>query len=169
MVSLIQSNYRGFGSGVVVPGTGISLNDRGYNFNMDPSHENCIVGGKRPYHTIIPGFLTKDGNPLGPFGVMGGFMQPQGHLQVICNLVDFHLNPQQAIDAPRWQWIQGREVHVEKDFPSAVADALRRRGHEIRVLSSSASFGNGQMILRSPYGSLFGATEKRADGFVAPW
>lgn len=108
MVSFIQSNYRGFGSGIVIPGTGISMNDRMENFRFDPAHANCLEGGKRPYHTIIPGFLSKEGKAVGPFGIMGGFMQPQAHVQVVENLIDWHLNPQQALDSPRWQWIGGK-------------------------------------------------------------
>lgn len=168
MVSFIQSNYMGFGSGLVVPGTGISLHNRGCNFTLDPDHPNCLEPGKRPYHTIIPGFLTRDGRAVGPFGVMGGFMQPQGHLQVIVNTVDHRLNPQAALDAPRWQWVKGREVLVEQLFPVHIVEALVRRGHEIRVLADSSSFGRGQIIWRIK-DALVGGTEPRADGGLAAY
>ena len=124
MVSFIQSNYMGFGSGVVVPGTGIALQNRGVDFSLDPEHPNVLKPGKRTYNTIIPGFLTKDGQAVGPFGVMGGFMQPQGHFQVVVNTVDYHLNPQAALDAPRWQWVEGNKVLVEPNFPNHIAQAL---------------------------------------------
>ena len=169
MVSFIQSNYRGFGSGVVVPGTGISFNDRGNNFTLNEEMENCLAPGKKPYHTIIPGFLTKDGKAVGPFGVMGGFMQPQGHLQVVTNTVDFHMNPQEALDAPRWQWTGGKEIHVERGFPYAITEELARMGHKMAVDVSPVSFGRGQIIWRNDDGVLVGATEPRADGTVAVW
>ena len=169
MVSFIQSNYLGFGSGLVVPGTGISLHNRGSNFNMDPDHPNCIAPGKRPYHTIIPGFLTRDGQPLGPFGVMGGFMQPQGHVQLLSRIIDYGLNPQAALDAPRWQWLGGRRFEMEPEVPELTVEALRRRGHEIIYQSDPSSFGRGQMILRDDNGVLCGATEPRTDGTVAVW
>jgi len=170
MVSFIQSNYMGFGSGLVVPGTGIALQNRGHNFSLDPSHDNALAPGKRTYHTIIPGFLTRDGRPVGPFGVMGGFMQPQGHLQVVMNCVDFGLNPQAALDAPRWQWTEGKTVLVEHGFPSSIADQLARRGHDVKVALDSGSFGRGQIIWRDPEtGVLAGATEGRTDGYVACW
>lgn len=168
MVSYIQSNYMGFGSGVVVPGTGIALHNRGCNFSLDPEHENCMAAGKRPYHTIIPGFLTRNGAPVGPFGVMGGFMQPQGHVQTVMNLADFGMNPQEALDAPRWQWTGGKKIELEPDFPAQVADELLRWGHEIKI-GDPIDFGRGQVILRDDDGVLCGATEPRADGCVSVW
>ncbi|WP_067930497.1 gamma-glutamyltransferase family protein [Alicyclobacillus kakegawensis] len=166
MVSMIQSNYIGFGSGLVVPGTGIALQNRGHSFSLRAGDANCLRPRKRPYHTIIPGFLTKDGRPVGPFGVMGGFMQPQGHVQVLMNLLDFGLNPQAALDAPRWQWVEGRRVDVEPTWPSHLAQALARRGHDIHVARDCGSFGRGQIILRRD-GVLIGGTDPRADGGIA--
>ena len=169
MVSFIESNYKDFGSGIVVPGTGIALHDRGNNFYLDPKSENCIAPGKKPYHTIIPGFLSKDGRPVGPFGVMGGFMQPQGQLQVVMNTIDFHMNPQEALDAPRWQWVGGKDIQVEMGFPQAEAESLKRLGHNISVLPDSYTMGRGQIIWRSEDGVLCGATEPRSDGSIAAW
>lgn len=169
MVSYIQSNYMGFGSGLVIPETGISLHNRGHNFSLDPKHDNCLEPDKRPYHTIIPGFLTKDNLPVGPFGVMGGFMQPQGHLQVITNTVDFHMNPQAALDAPRWQWTHGKTIELEHSVPEHIAQALSRRGHDIRYSLNTGSFGRGQIIWKTTEGSLVGGTEPRADGHIAMW
>ena len=169
MISHIQSNFRGFGSGIVIPGCGIALNDRGNGFKLDPRSDDCIAPGKKPYHTIIPGFLMKDGRAVGPFGVMGGFMQPQGHVQVLMNMIDYGLNPQEALDAPRWQWIGGKKVELEAGFDPAVAEGLRKRGHEVTVTSDFLSFGRGQMILRSDDDVLIGATEPRTDGCVAAW
>ena len=167
MVSFIQSNYMGFGSGIVVSGTGIALQNRGADFSLDPAHVNCLAPGKRSYHTIIPGFLMKDGRPVGPFGVMGGYMQPQGHVQVAANFIDFRLNPQQALDAPRWQWLRDGTVIVEEGFDPAILNALRERGHEIRVSSDTAAFGRGQMIVRLENGVLVGGTESRTDSNIA--
>ncbi|MCE8020849.1 gamma-glutamyltransferase family protein [Halomonas sp. MCCC 1A11036] len=170
MVSFIQSNYEGFGSGIVVPGTGISLQNRGWSFSLDPEHANALAPGKRTYHTIIPGFITRDGEAVGPFGVMGGFMQPQGHVQVVTAMLDDHLNPQAALDMPRWKWTQGRTVEVEPHFPDHLAQALARRGHHIVKVADSISFGRGQIILRdSVTGVLCGGTEPRTDGAVLPW
>ena len=168
MVSYIQSNYMGFGSGIVIPDTGIAMQNRGADFNLDSKHANALVGGKKTYHTIIPGFLTKDGKPLGPFGVMGGYMQPQGHVQVIMNTIDFTLNPQMALDAPRFQWLEGKKIEVEKNFPTHIAKELAMRGHDVKVALQSGSFGRGQIIWRDPdSGVLAGATESRCDGSVA--
>lgn len=169
MVSYIQSNYDGFGSGLVVPGTGIALHNRGANFSLDEAHVNCLAPNKRPYHTIIPGFLTKDKKAVGPFGVMGGFMQPQGHMQVMMNMIDFHMNPQEALDAPRWQWTGGKRIMVERQFPFAITEKLLHLGHEIIVEPEDIEFGRGQMIVRNDDGVLAGATEPRADGVVAAW
>ncbi|MCL7747968.1 gamma-glutamyltransferase family protein [Halalkalibacter alkaliphilus] len=170
MVSFIQSNYMGFGSGMVVPNTGISLQNRGNNFSLDPKHDNYLVPGKKTYHTIIPGFLTKDGEAVGPFGVMGGFMQPQGHAQVVMNTVDFHLNPQAALDAPRWLWTKDKTVEVEPSFPDHIARALQRKGHNIVRALDEGGFGRGQIIWRNnETGVLSGGTEPRTDGEVASW
>ncbi|WP_163102450.1 gamma-glutamyltransferase family protein [Peribacillus alkalitolerans] len=170
MVSFIQSNYMGFGSGVVVPGTGIALQNRGHDFSLDPSHPNALQGGKKTFHTIIPGFLTKDNEAVGPFGVMGGYMQPQGHMQVVMNTVDFNLHPQAALDAPRWQWLEGKTVSVEPHFPLHIAQALSRLEHTIKIETDTGSFGRGQIIWRDPEsGVLIGGTESRADGSIASW
>jgi gamma-glutamyltranspeptidase/glutathione hydrolase len=169
MISYIQSIYCGFGSGTVLPGTGIVFHNRGFNFTMDESMENCVAPGKKPYHTIIPGFLTKDGEAIGPFGVMGGFMQPQGHVQVLNNLIDFHMNPQEALDAPRWMWTGGKEISLEHGYGGNTASVLAGRGHEITVPADSLSFGRGQIIWRNEEGVLVGATEPRTDGTVAVW
>lgn len=169
MVSFIQSNYMRFGSGVVIPGTGISLQNRGHTFSLNPNHINALAPGKRTYHTIIPGFLTREGRPIGPFGVMGGFMQPQGHLQIIQNLLDFQYNPQSALDAPRWQWIEGNRVHVERGVPAHLVDELIRRGHEITVTPDGSSFGRGQIIWRMANGVYAGGTEPRSDGSISAW
>lgn len=170
MVSFIQSNYHGFGSGVVVPGTGIALQNRGETFSLDPNHVNALRGGKRTYHTIIPGFLTKDNEAVGPFGVMGGFMQPQGHVQVIMNTIDFGMNPQSALDAPRWQWMKDKKVEVENRFSHHLALELYEKGHDISIQLEPNSFGRGQIIWRDPdTGVLVGGTESRTDGTVACW
>jgi gamma-glutamyltranspeptidase/glutathione hydrolase len=169
MVSYIQSNYMGFGSGVVVRGTGIALQNRGHDFSLDPRAANALAPGKKSYHTIIPGFLTKDGQALGPFGVMGGYMQPQGHVQVVTNLLDFGLNPQQALDAPRWQWLQGRSFSVEDSFSAEIARTLAAMGHEVNISLQNNVFGRGQIILRQETGVLIGATESRTDSNIACW
>ncbi len=167
MVSFIQSNYKGFGSGIVIRDSGIALQNRGMEFSLDPSAANCLKPGKRTYHTIIPGFLMKDGLPVGPFGVMGGYMQPQGHLQVVMNYIDFKLNPQQALDAPRWQWYPGDTVTVEPGFDPKLVRELAARGHRIQTDPAYYTFGRGQMIVRLDNGVLVGGTESRTDSSIA--
>ncbi len=168
MVSFIQSNYQGFGSAIVVPGTGIALQNRGSGFSLDASHPNALAPGKRPYHTIIPGFLTQGGEPVGPFGVMGGMMQPQGHLQVVMRTIDQHLHPQATLDAPRWRWEQGRVVWLEDRTPASIVEDLTARGHEVRVVKEPSAFGRGQIIWR--YGdALLAGSESRADGQALVW
>lgn len=169
MVSYIQSNYMGFGSGLVVPGTGISLHNRGNNFSLDSSHVNRLEAGKKPYHTIIPGFLTKANKALGPFGVMGAFMQPQGHVQLLVNMLDYKMNPQAALDAPRWQWREGKNIDIEPGFPRHIAEALIQKGHIINMSLDSVSFGRGQVIIRQENGVFAAGTEGRADSAVAAW
>ena len=169
MVSFIQSNYKIFGSGVLIPGTGISLQDRGANFSLDENSDNCLAGGKRSYHTIIPGFLMKDGEAVGPFGVMGGFMQPQGQVQVLVNTIDYHMNPQAALDCPRVQWTGGLKVEVEREAGQEAADALKAMGHSVTVPASNLAMGRGQIIWKLDSGVLAGGTEPRCDGCVAAW
>jgi len=159
MVSYIQSNYMGFGSGIVIPETGIAMQNRGHNFSFDPEHDNCLMPHKKTYHTIIPGFLTKDDKAVGPFGVMGGFMQPQGHVQVVSNIIDFNMNPQEALDAPRWQWVKDKTVEMEHNVPLYIVKDLLQRGHDIKIQPEESSFGRGQMILKTENGTLCGGTE----------
>lgn len=165
MVSFIQSNYAGFGSGILIPGTGIALQNRATGFTLEEGHPNQLKPGKRPFHTIIPGFLTQENQPLGPFGVMGGPMQPQGHLQVVVNLADYGMNPQAALDAPRWQFIAGRTVLLEQTVPRHIALELTERGHDIQVTADGGLFGKGQIILRRD-GIFVAASEPRADGLA---
>ena len=169
MVSFIQSNYTTFGAGVAVPGTGISLQNRGANFSLDPASDNCLAGGKRSYHTIIPGFLLKSGEAVGPFGVMGAFMQPQGQTEVIVNTLDYHMNPQEALDAPRIQWIGGKKLQLEREAGEAIADALRAMGHEVEVIEDRIGMGRGQIIWRTGDGVYAAGTEPRCDGADAAW
>ena len=169
MVSFIQSNYKGFGSGVVIPGTGICLQDRGANFSLDPASDNYLEGGKKSYHTIIPGFLAKDGKPIGPFGVMGAFMQPQGQVEVLVNTIDYHMNPQEALDAPRIQWTSAKNIQLEREVAPHIAQELANRGHNVEILNANTSMGRGQIIWRLEDGTLCGGTEPRADGSIAVW
>jgi gamma-glutamyltranspeptidase/glutathione hydrolase len=164
MVSYIQSNYSGFGSGVVVGGTGISLQNRGFGFVLKPGHANVVAPGKRPFHTIIPGFVSRGGQPLMSFGVMGGSMQAQGHAQVIARMVDHRQNPQAAADAPRWRVDAGRDVNIEQGVPAAVIDDLNGRGHRMTQADRwSTDFGRAQLIYRLDDG-YFAASERRTDG-----
>ena len=160
MVSFIQSNYMGFGSGVVVPGYGLSMQNRGHGFSLDAASPNVVAPGKRPFHTIIPGFLTKDGRPQMSFGVMGGNMQPQGHLQTLVRMLDHGQHPQAACDAPRWRFNQGLEINVERHMDPATVQGLAALGHRIDVIDDSyQDFGAGQFIWR--------LGDPAAEGYVA--
>jgi gamma-glutamyltranspeptidase/glutathione hydrolase len=164
MVSYIQSNFSGFGSGVVVPGTGISLQNRGSGFSLKPGHANIVAPRKRPFHTIIPGFLTKGGQPLMSFGVMGGSMQAQGHMQVVSRMVDYHQNPQAASDAPRWRIDSGVRVGIEYGVSAETIAALKARGHDMPQADRwSTDFGRAQLIYKMDDG-YFAASERRTDG-----
>jgi len=180
MVSLIQSNYRGMGSGIVVPGLGFMFQDRGELFSMEPGHANVYAPGKRPFHTIIPGFVMKDGRPWETFGVMGGGMQPQGHVQVLTNQIDFGLNVQEAGDASRWQHegdneptgekmtAAGGYVEVESGIPYQTVRELRKRGHDMRF--DVGGYGGYQAIkveMHDGQRVYVGASESRKDGQAA--
>ena len=165
MVSWIQSLYMGFGSGLTAGTTGVQLQNRGANFSLEPGHPNEAAPGKRPYHTIIPGFITKDDQAWSSFGVMGGFMQPQGHLQVGVNLIDFDMDPQSALDAPRFQWMAGRAFGLEPGIAAAARAELAARGHEIRVDMPPLFYGGGQVIVRDgETGVYYAGSEPRNDG-----
>jgi gamma-glutamyltranspeptidase/glutathione hydrolase len=160
MVSLIQSNYMGFGSGVVVPGVGVSLQNRGHGFTTDERHPNVVAPGKRPFHTIIPAFLTRDGRPQMSFGVMGGNMQPQGHLQTLVRMLAYRQQPQAACDAPRWKVATGKVIDCETTMAPALVQALRARGHEVVAQPDSyMDYGSGQFIWR--------LADDLAQGYVA--
>ncbi len=164
-VSFINSNYQGIGSGLVGGETGIALQNRGAGFSLDPEHPNCLAPGKRPYHTIIPAMITRDGRPLYSFGVMGGPMQPQGHLQVAVNLIDLGLDPQRALDAPRFRVIEGKKVTLEPMMDPEVVEELERRGHQVAPSASPGSYGGGQIIQIDPEtGALAGGSDPRKDG-----
>jgi gamma-glutamyltranspeptidase/glutathione hydrolase len=146
MISYIQSNFKGFGSGVVAPG-GIALHNRGMSFSLVDGHPNQVAPGKRPFHTIIPAFLTKGNQPTMAFGVMGGNMQPQGHLQFVMRFVDEYLNPQACSDAPRWRIDDVGKLTVEASMPSTVVEGLKAIGHEVTVMpANSLDFGSAQAI-----------------------
>jgi len=170
MVSFIQSNYMGFGSGAVEPTFGVSLQNRGHGFSLKPG-PNQVAPGKRPFHTIIPAFLTKDGQPVMSYGVMGGNMQPQGHMQTLVRMLDYGQNPQAACDAPRWRFNQGLEINVEQQMDPATVQALVERGHKIDVINDSyQDFGAGQFIWRMGDPKKEGyviASDSRRDGLAA--
>jgi gamma-glutamyltranspeptidase / glutathione hydrolase len=167
MVSFIQSNYQGFGSGVVIPGTGIALQNRGHGFSLDPAHPNCVGPRKRPFHTIIPGFATDaDGQPRLAFGVMGGHMQHQGHVQMMVRLCDHGQNPQAASDAPRWHVYPDYRIGVETGFAAAVVRDLADRGHDVRHEPMEQVFGGAQLILRTEHGYV-GGSDHRKEGQVS--
>ncbi|WP_395138153.1 gamma-glutamyltransferase family protein [Schlegelella aquatica] len=173
MVSFIQSNYMGFGSGVVVPGYGVSLHNRGHAFSLDDASPNVVAPGKRPFHTIIPGFLTKDGQPVMSFGVMGANMQPQGHVQTLVRMIDHAQNPQAACDAPRWRFNQGLSLNVESTMAPGLVEALAARGHCLEVIQDSyQDFGAGQFIWRLGDPAREGyvaASDPRRDGQAVGW
>jgi gamma-glutamyltranspeptidase / glutathione hydrolase len=172
MVSWIQSLYMGFGSGLTAGNTGVQLHNRGANFSLVPGHPNEAAGGKRPYHTIIPGFISHQGRAWSSFGVMGGFMQPQGHLQVGLNLVEFGMDPQTALDAPRFNWLRDKTFALEAGIGSAVWQDLARRGHDLLPAEQAAQqhYGGGQVIVRDPQsGVLSGGSEPRNDGMAVGW
>lgn len=168
MISFIQSNYMGFGSGVVVPGTGISLQNRGVGFSMDPKSANVVAGGKRPFHTIIPAFLTRDGQPVMSFGVMGGDMQPQGHLQTVVRMLDYKQQPQAACCAPRWKVNRDFTLDVESTMDPATVEGLKARGHQLKSVDDPyMDFGSGQFIWRLSDDAEQGyvaASDSRRDG-----
>jgi gamma-glutamyltranspeptidase/glutathione hydrolase len=163
MVSFIQSNYVCFGSGIVVPGTGISLQNRGACFTLAAGHPNQVAGSKRPFHTLVPAFVMRGGEPAMSFGVMGGPMQAQGHVQVMIRLYARGENPQAAIDAPRWQVLEGSRVGVEPGFPPDLLAALAARGHEL-VEMDPIWFGGAQAIHRLDAGGYLAASDPRKDG-----
>lgn len=171
--SFINSLYMGFGTGIVAKGTGVFLQNRGANFVLDSSHPNALLGGKRPYHTIIPGMATRDGELFGPFGVMGGFMQPQGHFQVVSAMIDDQLNPQEALDRPRWCLTEGTPdsvVALEDGISVKSMAHLAALGHSIKPVIGAERllFGSGQIIRRdSESGVLFGGCDPRKDSVVA--
>jgi gamma-glutamyltranspeptidase/glutathione hydrolase len=167
MVSLIQSSFDGFGSHVVVPETGIVLQNRGSAFSMDPGHPNALAPSKRPFHTIIPGFLTMDGAPIGPFGVMGGHMQPQGHVQMVVNTIDYGMDPQTSLDQPRWYCGRGRSTVHEPTVNPTILDGLRERGHGVTVEAERDFVGRGQIIWRLESGAYVAGSDQRADGQAA--
>ena len=172
MVSFIQSNYMGFGSGVVLPSLGISFQNRAAGFTLDSDHPNVAAPGKRPRHTIIPGFLTRSGAAVGPFGIMGGEMQPQAHVQVVSAMVDFGLNCQAALDMPRWQILgagEASQIALEPHVDPKLRAGLEVRGHRVTTVPERFAFGRGQIIQALPDGVLVAGSEPRTDGAAVGW
>lgn len=176
LVSLIQSLYEGFGSGIACGETGVMLQNRGYGFRLDPDHRDALAPGKRPFHTIIPGMLLRDDEPWMAFGIMGGDVQAQAHLCFVSNLVDHGMNPQEAIDRPRFRFVDGRRVALERpdlevDEGGTLGDALRARGHEVIDPGQAMidMFGGGQAVAREADGTLVGASDRRKDGCALGW
>lgn len=164
MVSMIQSNYMGFGSGIVVDG--VSLQNRGADFSLDEGHVNFLRPEKKTYHTIIPGFVTRQGQAVAAFGVMGGYMQPQGHVQVLEHWLNELMDPQSSLDAPRWMWEKDLIVHVEEDMDESVIAQLKEYGHEVIIEKEYSLFGRGQMIVKLENGVYCGACESRTDSNI---
>ncbi len=165
MVSFIQSNFLAFGSGIVIPGTGISMQNRGSGFVLDPAHPNCVGPSKRPFHTIIPGFVSADGAPMMSFGVMGGHMQHQGHVQMVTRIFDHGQNPQAASDAPRWHVHPDFTLSLENGFDTEVLSTLAEMGHDVKLNEPESTFGGAQLILRMSQGYV-GGSDHRKEGYV---
>ncbi|MBP2025518.1 gamma-glutamyltranspeptidase [Peptoniphilus stercorisuis] len=169
MVSYIQSNYTQFGSGIVIPNTGISLHNRGCNFSLNEKSDNYIMPNKRPYHTIIPGFLMHNDKAVGPFGVMGAFMQPQGHLQVLLSTIIEGLNPQDALNKPRWQWVGDKIIEFEDSYDKDIINRLNDIGHNTIIKKDSSTFGRGQIIWKNDANIYCGGCDPRTDSNIAIW
>lgn len=169
LVCLLQSNFHGFGSGIVVPGTGISLHNRGAGFSLDPDHPNALAPGKRPFHTLLPGMLTgrDEGAPIAAFGCMGGQMQPQGHVQLVRALAA-GASPQAALDRPRWRWLDEGTLSLEEGFDPAVSAQLAALGHRLEERTPPTAFGGGQIVLRGPDGRLIAGSDPRKGGAAIP-
>lgn len=163
VVSMISSLFKAFGSAVTVPGTGVTLQNRGSGFTLEPNHPNSLAPGKRPYHTIMPAMIMRDGQPWASLGVVGGMMQAQGHLQVICNLIDFEMDVQSALDAPRFRVLEDSMLALENGIIDRVSQKLASMGHNIKSFSTEEEFGGGQVIHLSQ-GTLYGASDPRKDG-----
>jgi gamma-glutamyltranspeptidase/glutathione hydrolase len=173
VVSFINSLFMPFGSGLVAGDTGIVLQNRGYGFATDPAHPNCVAPGKRPFHTIIPAMLFRDGRPVVSFGVMGGDVQAQGHLQVVSNMVDHGLNIQEALDYPRFNYLEGNRVALESEYGAELRQRLGAMGHE--ALGEDAAllrgaFGGGQGIMIDATNRCYwGGSDRRKDGCAVGW